>query len=107
MDDDKPANGNDQPKHLKKKDQSSESERQIVVKNATGVPELESEDEDGFPISTLHKSKATSREAQVAADEENVEKTSEDSEKKKASNDQDTRKKRKVKSTGQDEQEER
>lgn len=107
VDDDKPADGNDQPKHLKKKDQSSESERQIVVKNATGVPELESEDEDGFPISTSHKSNAAFREAQVVADEENVEKTSEDSEKKKASNDQDTRKKRKVKSTGQDEQEER
>ncbi|KAL9412116.1 hypothetical protein AB3S75_045688 [Citrus x aurantiifolia] len=107
IEDDKPMNGNDQPKRLKKKDVSSESERQIVVKNATGVPELESEDEDGFPISTSHKSKVTSREAQVMADEENGEKTSEDSEKKKASSDQDTGKKRKVKSTGQDEQQER
>lgn len=106
MDDEKPKNGNDRSKRLKKKDQSINSERQIVVKNGAGVSVLESEDEDGFLISSSHKSKGTSQDFQVGADEEMDKKTSENSEKKKAkdSSDDGTGKKRKVKSVDQDDQ---
>lgn len=109
MDDEKPMNGNDQPKRLKKKDQSSNSEQQIVVKSGAGVSVLESEDEDGFPISSSCKSKGISQDSQVGEDEVTDKKTSENSEKKKGidSSDDGTGKKRKVESVDQDDQPEK
>lgn len=63
-DDNKHENESSKPKQQKKKNQLSESRddddkslKQIVVKSDNGVPVLESEDEDGFPISSQHKSK--------------------------------------------------
>ncbi|OVA07685.1 Peptidyl-prolyl cis-trans isomerase [Macleaya cordata] len=62
LDDEKPANGNGSRKRLKKKYQMSDSDdddqKQIVVKDDTGSKVLESEDEDGFPISSITKNKA-------------------------------------------------
>lgn len=107
VDEDEPTNGN-VSKQPKKKDRPSDYERQIVVKNGASVPVLESEDEDGFPISTSHKGKGTSQEAQVEADEERDKRISEDTEKKaKDSSDNDASKKRKVKGRDQDDQPER
>ncbi|KAJ0043771.1 hypothetical protein Pint_17281 [Pistacia integerrima] len=109
VDDEKPTNGNDRSKQLKKKGQSSNSERQIVVKNGASVSVLESEDEDGFMISSSRKSKGTSQDSELGADEEMDKKTSENSEKKKAKDisDDGTGKKRKVKSVDQDDQPEK
>lgn len=61
MEDKKPADENDMSKRpKKKKNQPSEghenSDKQIVVKSNNSGPVLESEDEDGFPISTSPKS---------------------------------------------------
>ncbi|GLT49265.1 hypothetical protein SLA2020_228340 [Shorea laevis] len=83
VDDEKPANGKVEPTREKKKKQSndyegkSNTEHQLVVRKATGEPVLESEDEDGFPVSASH----------IEA--------------------QGTDKKRKVKSTVEDDQQER
>ncbi|KAK1576004.1 hypothetical protein Q3G72_010051 [Acer saccharum] len=105
VDDEKPANSNGQSKRLKKKDKSSNSERQIVVKSSASVPVLESEDEDGFPISTSHKSNGP----QVEAEKETDTRANEETEKKKAKdkNDHDASKKRKVKTADKDDQPER
>ncbi|KAH7557489.1 hypothetical protein JRO89_XS11G0164300 [Xanthoceras sorbifolium] len=105
VDDEKPSNGNGQSKRLKKKGKSSDSEQQIVVKSDTNVPVLESEDEDGFPISTSHKSDGP----QVEAEKEISKRANEDTEKKKAkdSSDNGASKKRKVKTADQDDQAER
>ncbi|KAL5811000.1 hypothetical protein ACOSQ4_027568 [Xanthoceras sorbifolium] len=105
VDDEKPSNGNGQSKRLKKKGKSSDSEQQIVVKSDTNVPVLESEDEDGFPISTSHKSDGS----QVEAEKEISKRANEDTEKKKAkdSSDNGASKKRKVKTADQDDQAER
>ncbi|XP_059629477.1 peptidyl-prolyl cis-trans isomerase FKBP53-like isoform X2 [Cornus florida] len=61
--DEKPSNENGISKQPKKKHQLSasvkgNSQRQNVVRSGTGVPVLESEDEDGFPISSPRKSNA-------------------------------------------------
>lgn len=57
FDDDKLVNENGGSKRPKKKNSKSNesddiSQQQIVVKDATGLPILESEDEDGFPVSS-------------------------------------------------------
>lgn len=94
-----------QKKKLKKKDKSSNSEKQIVLKSSASVPVLESEDEDGFPISTSGKSD----EPQLDVGKE-VDKTAKDDiEKEKENNneDHDAGKKRKVKTVDQDDQPER
>lgn len=63
-DDNKHENDSIKPKQQKEKNQLSNSRddddkslKQIVVTSDNGVPVLESEDEDGFPISSQHKSK--------------------------------------------------
>ncbi|XP_058205232.1 peptidyl-prolyl cis-trans isomerase FKBP53 isoform X3 [Rhododendron vialii] len=64
LDDEKPADGNGIAKRGKKKAQFStsydngDSERQLILKSDTGASILESEDEDGFPISSPQKNKA-------------------------------------------------
>jgi hypothetical protein len=113
VDDDKPTNGNGQL-HRKKKNQSSdsrdhrESQQQIVVKNR-GVSVLESEDEDGFPVSTTHKSNSNIQEPEGEA-EQTEEKTTEKTKKKKKKakdGDNATGLKRKVESVDQDDHQER
>ena len=64
VDEEKPAGGNGQSKRQKKKkNQSNGSEddtnpqHQIVVRGESGINVLESEDEDGFPISSKNETK--------------------------------------------------
>ncbi|KAK6937966.1 hypothetical protein RJ641_031474 [Dillenia turbinata] len=56
VDDEKPTNGS-KPKHAKKGEKNEEGniDWQIVVNGGTGVPVLESEDEDGFRFHPLQK----------------------------------------------------
>lgn len=103
VDDEKPTNGNGQFKQPKQKIQPSESDsedntysqQQIVVRGDTSVPILESEDEDGFPISTRQKSKSNIRknEAEAEQTENRTEKTMK---KKEPNSDTTTNLKRKV-----------
>lgn len=64
LDDEKPTGENGIAKQGKKKIQSNasdnngNSERQLILKSDTGASILESEDEDGFPISLPQKNKA-------------------------------------------------
>ncbi|KAK4363428.1 hypothetical protein RND71_018669 [Anisodus tanguticus] len=64
LEDEKPTDENGTSKKPKKKKNQSNgtdnSERQIVVKGNTDSPLLESEDEDGFPISAPRESKTKS-----------------------------------------------
>lgn len=61
VDDEKAANDNGgtkktkKKKHLANSDNDNKAEQQIVVKENTGSLVLESEDEDGFPVSSSHK----------------------------------------------------
>ncbi|XP_024019939.1 peptidyl-prolyl cis-trans isomerase FKBP53 [Morus notabilis] len=83
VDDEKPTNGNGQSKRQKKKNQANSSEdkknsqNQIVVRGETAIPVLESEDEDGFPISTNHESKSNFKnpEAEAKSTDDKKEKT--------------------------------
>lgn len=112
MDDEKATNGNGQQKQ-KKKNRSSDSEdhresqQQIVVKSHSS-PVLESEDEDGFPVSTEHKSNSSIQKPEAEA-EQIEKKASEKTKKKKKINDGDqaTGLKRKVESVDQDDHPER
>ncbi|KAI9384926.1 hypothetical protein POPTR_012G129200v4 [Populus trichocarpa] len=113
--DDKPTKENGKSKRLKKKNnQSSDkedqnnSQQQIVLKRDRGISVLESEDEDGFPISSSAKNKDTVQEQQAELDGQKDKETTQETKKKMASEDNDdTRKKRKVKSVDQDGQPER
>ncbi|KAI6684197.1 hypothetical protein NL676_030110 [Syzygium grande] len=63
--DDKSANGNPLSKKKKKNrpsdsEEDSQSQRQIVVRNISSTAPVESEDEDGFPLSISHGSNAAS-----------------------------------------------
>ncbi|KAL3341957.1 hypothetical protein AABB24_026130 [Solanum stoloniferum] len=64
LEDEKPTDENGTSKKPKKKKNQSngidDSERQIVVKGNTDSPLMESEDEDGFPISAPSKNKTKS-----------------------------------------------
>lgn len=83
MDDEKPTTEIGQSKRQKKKKQSSGSEdntasqQQIIVRRDTGIPVLESEDEDGFPISNKQESKLNVQkaEAEVQQTDDKDEKT--------------------------------
>ncbi|KAK9293158.1 hypothetical protein L1049_021145 [Liquidambar formosana] len=114
LEDEKPANGNNRPKRLKKKNQSSESEDnnnsqgQIVVKSGSGVPVLESEDEDGFPISAPHKSNPNVQKAEVEAEEKMDQKTTKETKKSTRDGGDDAKSlKRKASGTAQDGQPDR
>ncbi|XP_030948462.1 peptidyl-prolyl cis-trans isomerase FKBP53-like isoform X1 [Quercus lobata] len=113
VDDEKATNGNGQQKR-KKKNRSSDSEdhresqQQIVVKSHSS-PVLESEDEDGFPVSTEHKSNLNIQKPEAEA-EQKEKKASEKTKKKKKKikdGDQATGLKRKVESVDQDDHPER
>ncbi|KAK9983149.1 hypothetical protein SO802_032674 [Lithocarpus litseifolius] len=112
VDDEKPINGNGQQKR-KKKNRPSESEdhresqQQIVVKSHSS-PVLESEDEDGFPVSTENKSNLNIQKPEAEA-EQIEKKASEKTKKKKKTKDGDqaTGLKRKVESVDQDDHPER
>ncbi|KAM2281486.1 hypothetical protein ACFX1S_042081 [Malus domestica] len=104
-DDDKPTNGNSQSKRQVKKNQSNDSEKntnsqhQIVVKKNASVTVLESEDEDGFPISTKQK---TNIEKPEAATEQKDNKITEKTKKKKVNDSEAAGSKRKVEDVHQD-----
>ncbi|KAJ4844032.1 hypothetical protein Tsubulata_024664 [Turnera subulata] len=106
VDDETPTNGNEQSRRLKKKKQSGDqngSDRQIIVKRDGGAALLESEDEDGFPISHVHKSKAKVQELEAeAVGQEDKVKSKKAKKNAGDSSDDATGKKRKVKITDQD-----
>ena len=88
MDDEKPTTKIGQSKQQKKKIQSSGSEvnkdpqHQIIARRGTGIPVLESEDEDGFLVSNKHESKSNVQKPEVEVQETDgrVEKTNEKTE---------------------------
>ncbi|KAJ6761235.1 PEPTIDYLPROLYL ISOMERASE, partial [Salix purpurea] len=109
--DDKPEKVNGKSKRLKKKkNQSSDQEDQnnpqgqIVLKRDEGISVLESEDEDGFPVSSLSKRKVTVQEPLAEINEQKDKETTQETKKKIAREDNDdtSGKKRKVKSIDQD-----
>ncbi|XP_041008487.1 peptidyl-prolyl cis-trans isomerase FKBP53 [Juglans microcarpa x Juglans regia] len=112
VDNEKPTNGNGQLKR-KMKNQSSDSEnhresqQQIIVKSGV-VPVLESEDDDGFPVSAAHKSNANIQKPETEA-EITEKKITEKTKKKTKANDGDHAAglKRKVESNDQDDHPER
>ncbi|EOY22955.1 hypothetical protein SCA6_004481 [Theobroma cacao] len=110
VDEQKPTNGNVESKRLKKKNKSMDSEarsnsqQQLVVKGGAGVKVLESEDEDGFPVSASHKSEDAIQEPQPETEKQREKITAEED--KKPTKDG-SEKKRKVKSTDEDGQQER
>ncbi|XP_058104653.1 peptidyl-prolyl cis-trans isomerase FKBP53 isoform X2 [Magnolia sinica] len=81
VDDEKPANGKSSRKHLTEKNHLSESDdgdddsQLRTVAKGTGAPVLESEDEDGFPLSLTSKSKSAVK--NVDAKENSEKKTAE------------------------------
>ena len=116
--DDQPEKENGKSKRLKKKkkkNQSSDqedqnnSQGQIVLKRDAGISVLESEDEDGFPISSSSKRKVTVQEPLAEINERKDKETTQETKKKIAREDNDdtSGKKRKVKSIDQDGQPER
>ncbi|KAL4363241.1 hypothetical protein GQ457_04G012620 [Hibiscus cannabinus] len=70
MDDEKPTSGNEESKRSKRKnklngsEEQKNSQHQLVVKRGAGVTDLETEDEDGFPVSASHKSEETQPETE-------------------------------------------
>ncbi|KAI4351891.1 hypothetical protein L6164_006195 [Bauhinia variegata] len=107
VDDEDPALGDDQSKQLKKKNQEKagkNSQNQIVVRGDAGGPVLESEDEDGFPISVSGKSKSDSLKAEAEVEGKHTHKRTEKTKKKKAKDgDHAASSKRKVEGVEQDE----
>lgn len=107
IEDDKPTNGKSQSKPLLKNNQSNGSEdntnsQHQIVKRGAGVPVLESEDEDGFPISTKNKTNVEKPESAT----EQKDKVTEKTKKKKAKDGDDAvGLKRKVENIDQDHQE--
>ncbi|XP_027361694.1 peptidyl-prolyl cis-trans isomerase FKBP53 [Abrus precatorius] len=111
VDDDRPENGDDLTKQLKKKKQeaqlkeknSKSSELPIVVGGEADLV-LESEDEDGFPISAAEKSKSVSQNAEAEMKGEQAHKKIEKANKKGKDVDHSASLKRKIESAEEDEQ---
>ncbi|CAJ1926965.1 unnamed protein product [Sphenostylis stenocarpa] len=109
VDDDKPENGDDQNKLLKKKKQvaklkakeSKSLELAIVAKDETDL--VESEDEDGFPISTADKDVFVSQKEDTEMKGGQQHKKTEKGKKKEKDIDHSARVKRKVDSADEDE----
>lgn len=109
VDDEKPENGDDQNKQLKKKKQvaklkpndSKSFERAIVAKGETDL--VESEDEDGFPISTAEKDVSISQKADAEMKGEQATKKTENAYKKEKDVDHSGSVKRKVDITDEEE----
>ncbi|XWS61037.1 hypothetical protein CRYUN_Cryun07bG0091400 [Craigia yunnanensis] len=110
VDDEEPTNGNAESKRFKKKNKltvsedKNNSQHQLVVKKAAGVTVLESEDEDGFPVSASRKSEEAIQQPQPETEKRREKLTTEEG--KKTTKDG-SDKKRKVKSTDEDGQQER
>lgn len=88
LDDEKPANAH--TKQLKRKNKSSKSDdndRQIVVKSNSGVPVLESEDEDGFPVSAAQKREPDAKKSKVEVEEKIEQKTKKETKKRRRKDD--------------------
>ncbi|KAJ1391258.1 Nucleoplasmin core domain superfamily [Sesbania bispinosa] len=110
-DDDEPENGDDPTKQLKKREQlahlkekdSKSSQLPVVVRGEPGIV-LESEDEDGFPISTAEKGKSESQKAESETKREQAHKKAEKANKKAKDVDHSATLKRKVESADEDEQ---
>lgn len=110
FDDEKPANEKGKSKQGKKKnplttsDNNGNSVQQLIVKSDTGGRILESEDEDGFPISSHHKNNADASSVEGKAEETKDNITDKKAKKKKAKDDSDCvrRLKRKVDAIIQD-----
>ncbi|CAI9767623.1 unnamed protein product [Fraxinus pennsylvanica] len=113
VDDEKPVNENDVSKRSKKKkswsnmsDDNVDSDQQLVVKSGHDVPVLESEDEDGFPVSTsggkTHFSNSISKSEQFKDDN-----ADEESQEKKSKTEASKKLKRKIDAVGQDGEHER
>ncbi|KAH8486420.1 hypothetical protein H0E87_025435 [Populus deltoides] len=111
--DDKPKKENGKSKRIKKKKKNNQpsdqedqnnSQRQIVLKRDAGISVLESEDEDGFPISSSAKRKVTVQEPQAEINGQKDKETTQETKKKidREDNDDTTGKKRKVKSIDED-----
>ncbi|KAJ9139979.1 hypothetical protein P3X46_030667 [Hevea brasiliensis] len=108
VDDDKPTNGNGQPKRSKKKNNKSNdhedqnnSQQQIVIRGATDASVLESEDEDGFPVTASQKSEDVVQDLQAEVAVQKEKRGKEIKKKARDGNDDAAGKKRKVKSTEQ------
>ncbi|CAA2988896.1 peptidyl-prolyl cis-trans isomerase FKBP53 [Olea europaea subsp. europaea] len=108
VDDEKPVYENGVSKQSKKKksrsnvsDDNVDSDRQLVVKSGHDVPVLESEDEDGFPVSTsgdkTHFSNSISKSEQIKDDNADAE-----SQKKKPKTEASKNLKRKIDAVGRD-----
>uniref|UniRef100_A0A6N2KL49 peptidylprolyl isomerase n=1 Tax=Salix viminalis TaxID=40686 RepID=A0A6N2KL49_SALVM len=115
--DDKPTKENGKSKRLKKKKKNLPSDKedqnnpqqQIVLKRDKGISVLESEDEDGFPMSSSAKSKDTVQEQQAVLDGQKDKEMIQETNKKMTNEDNEntTMKKRKAKTIHQDGQPER
>lgn len=108
VDDEKPVYENGVSKRSKKKkirsnvsDDNVDSDRQLVVKSGHDVPVLESEDEDGFPVSTsgdkTHFSNSISKSEQIKDNNADAE-----SQKKKPKTEASKNLKRKIDAVGRD-----
>ncbi|KAF2311754.1 hypothetical protein GH714_026521 [Hevea brasiliensis] len=104
VDDDKPTNGNGQPKRSKKKNNKSNdhedqnnSQQQIVIRGATDASVLESEDEDGFPVTASQKSEDVVQDLQAEVAVQKEKRGKEIKKKARDGNDDAAGKKRKVK----------
>ncbi|KAG5234469.1 peptidyl-prolyl cis-trans isomerase FKBP [Salix suchowensis] len=115
--DDKLTKENGKSKRLKKKKKNLPSDKedqnnpqqQIVLKRDKGISVLESEDEDGFPMSSSAKSKDTVQEQQAVLDGQKDKEMIQETNKKMTNEDNEntTMKKRKAKTVHQDGQPER
>lgn len=73
-DDIEPENGDNSAKQLKKKEQPALLKEKPSKKESQPDLVLESEDEDGFPISTSKQAKSESQKTEAAAKEQTVKK---------------------------------
>ncbi|XVF53981.1 hypothetical protein PTKIN_Ptkin05aG0144400 [Pterospermum kingtungense] len=100
VDDEKPT----ESKQLKKKNKFTDSEEKNnsqhqLVKRVAGISVLESEDEDGFPVSATHKSKDAIQEPQQETEKQGEKMKTEEGKKKRKDG---SEKKRKAKSSEED-----
>lgn len=101
-DDDQPENGDGQSKQLKKKKKDNKSS-QLAITDGNNLA-LESEDEDGFPISTAEKDKSESCKAEAETKGEQEHKKTDKDDKKKKDVAHPASLKRKVESADEDKQ---
>lgn len=103
-DDDQPENGDGLSKPLKKKEKDNKSS-QLAIRDGNNLLALESEDEDGFPISTAEKGKSESHKVEAETKGEQEDKKTRKDNKKEKDVDHSASLKRKVGSADDDEDE--